>query len=144
MGPSDALHPLDAALRLEPLAEGRYGGHTHPAWANMVGPFGGITAAQMLQAICVDPRRQGEPLALTINYAGAVADGAFEVEAHPVRTTRTTQHWTLALRQGDALCSTGTAVFAVRRPTWSAPELAMPAVPPADQVPAETRSPPGE
>jgi acyl-CoA thioesterase len=137
-------HPLDAALALEPLAEGRVRGRTHPAWANMVGPFGGITAAQMLQAICIDPRRQGEPLALTINYAGAVADGDFEIEAIPARTTRTTQHWTLALRQGDGLCSTGSAVFAIRRPTWSAPELAMPAVPPADQVPADTRSPPVE
>jgi len=144
MSPAENLHPLDAALALEPVAEGRARGRTHPAWANMVGPFGGITAAQMLQAICIDPRRQGEPLALTINYAGAVADGEFEIEATPARTTRTTQHWTLALRQGDALCSTGTAVCAIRRATWSAPELAMPAVPRADQVPVETRAPPVE
>lgn len=137
-----STHPLDAALALEPLGEGRFGGRTHPDWANMVGPFGGITAAQLLQACLLHRQRLGEPLALTVNYAGAIADGGFDIEALPVRTTRTTQHWTLTLRQGGEVCSTGSAVFAIRRPTWSAPELTMPAVPPADQVPAESRPPP--
>lgn len=136
------LHPLDEALALAPLGEGRFGGRTHPAWANMVGPFGGITAAQILQAALIDPRRLGEPLALTVNYAGAIADGDFEIEARPERTTRTTQHWSFVLRQGETVCSTGSAVFAVRRPTWSATELAMPLVPPADRVPVDPRSPP--
>ena len=43
-----STHPLDAALALQPDGEGRWHGHTHPAWGNMVGPFGGITAAQLL------------------------------------------------------------------------------------------------
>lgn len=135
-------HPLDTALALAPLGEDRFGGCTHPDWANMVGPFGGITAAQLLQAALLHPQRLGEPLALTVNYAGAIAEGDFEIEARPTRTTRTTQHWNFTLRQGEAVCTTGSAVFAVRRPTWSAPELAMPQVPPADAVAAETRRPP--
>ena len=65
-----STHPLDAALALQPDGEGRWHGHTHPAWGNMVGPFGGITAAQLLQAVCLDPRRLGEPLSLTVNFAG--------------------------------------------------------------------------
>lgn len=136
-----APHPLDAALALQPVGEGQYDGHTHPAWANMVGPFGGITAAQLLHAACIDPRRLGEPLALTVNFAGAVSDGPFRIDAQPSRTNRSTQHWTLRQMQGGALCSSATAVFAVRRPTWSAPELRMPAVPPADQLPRDTRHP---
>lgn len=136
-----STHALDAALALNPLGDNRWQGHTHPAWANMVGPFGGITAAQLLQAVQLDPRRLGEVLALTVNYAGAVADGPFEIEAVPSRTNRTTQHWTITQRQGDQVCTTATAVYAVRRPTWGAPELVMPAVPPAGQVPAETRKP---
>lgn len=136
------VHPLDDALALQPLSPGRWRGSTHAAWANMVGPYGGITAAQLLHAACIDERRLGEPLALTVSYAGAIAEGDFEIDADPARTNRTTQHWTITLRQGDQVCTTASAVFALRRPTWSAPELAMPVVPPADQVPAETRRPP--
>lgn len=135
-------HSFDAALALQPLVPDRWAGHTCPDWANMVGPFGGITAAQLLHAACLDARRLGEPLALTVNFAAGVADGAFEIEARPVRTNRSTQHWLMTLLQGGQVCTTASAVFAVRRPTWSAPELAMPEVPPADQVPVETRLPP--
>ena len=127
------MHPLDEALALQPQGDGVFRGHTHPAWANMVGPFGGITAAQLLQAACTDPRRLGEPLALTVNYAAAVADGPFDIVAVPARTNRSTQHWTLELRQGGQVCTTASAVFAVRRATWSAPELAMPGVPPKSE-----------
>jgi acyl-CoA thioesterase len=135
-------HPLDAALALQPLDEGTWEGRTHEPWANMVGPFGGITAAQLLHAACIDPRRLGEPLALTVNYAGAVTEGPFRIHAVPTRTNRTTQHWTITQTQGGQLCTSASAVFAVRRPTWSAPELAMPAVPPAAEVAPETRRPP--
>ena len=137
-----STHPLDAALALQPDGEGRWHGHTHPAWGNMVGPFGGITAAQLLQAVCLDPRRLGEPLSLTVNFAGPVADGPFALHTVLSRSNRSTQHWQISLLQGDAVCTTGSAVFAVRRPTWAAPELAMPVVPPADQVPVDSRAPP--
>jgi acyl-CoA thioesterase len=137
-----STHPFDAALALEALAEGRWLGRSHAEWANMVGPFGGITAAQLLHAACLDARRLGEPLALTVNYAGVVADGEFEIEAAPVRSNRSTQHWTMTQRQSGLVCCTASAVFAVRRPTWSAPELVMPVVPPAAQVAAEGRHPP--
>ncbi len=39
------MHPFDEALRLAPLALGVYTGASSPAYWNMVGPFGGITAA---------------------------------------------------------------------------------------------------
>lgn len=135
-------HPFDTAIRLTPRAEHTFSGATSPAYANMVGPFGGITAAVMLAAPCRDPRRIGEPLALTVNYAAPVADGGFVVEATPVRTTRTTQHWTMLLRQGDGVAATASAVFAVRRDTWAAHELPMPAVPAADEVPPTLRQAP--
>lgn len=139
---TSGLHPLDAALALQPLGDDRFAGATSPAWGNMVGPYGGITAAQLLQAALQHPGRHGEPLALTVNFAGAVGDGAFEIEARIMRSTRTTQHWSFVQRQGEVVCSTGSAVFALRRPTWSAPELAMPVVPPADQVPPARGEPP--
>lgn len=129
-------HPLDLALALTPLAEHRYTGHTSPAYANMVGPFGGTTCAVLLQAALLHPQRLGDPIALTVNFASPVADGAFEVDARPLRTNRSTQHWFVQLLQGGEVAATATAVFAQRRPTWSAAEAEPPAaMPPADSLP---------
>lgn len=128
-------HDFDAAIDLEPLGDGRFRGHTHPAYANMVGPFGGITAAVLTRAVEVHPDRLGEPLALTVNYAGPVADGEFEIRLDAVRTNRTTQHWTLELTQDGAVATTATAVLGQRRETWSDTEARMPQAPPPDELP---------
>ena len=95
-------HPLDAALALASSAPGQYAGQTSPAYWNMVGPFGGITAATLLQAVLQHPDCLGEPLSLTVNYAGALEAGPFTLQAVPVRTNRSTQHWTLAISQAGA------------------------------------------
>ncbi len=70
-------HPFDDAVRLAWQGSHAFAGHTHPAWANMVGPYGGITAAVAVQALMQHPECLGEPLALTINYPVAVATGPF-------------------------------------------------------------------
>lgn len=134
-------HPLDEALRLSSTLPGQYEGHTHPGYWNMVGPFGGVTAATLLQAILLHPDRLGDPLSLTVNYAGALAEGAFTVQAVPVRTNRSTQHWTLSILQPDAegapvVTTTATAVTAVRRETWSVGDTPMPPVPRPLEQPA--------
>jgi acyl-CoA thioesterase len=134
-------HPFDAALQLEPLAEGRWRGHTHPAYANMVGPFGGVTAAAALAAVLAHPARQGDPIALTFNFAGPVEDGPFDIEATAARTNRSTQHWSVQMRQGADVVATATAVLATRRETWSAVEAGFPPAPPAESV---QRTPPIE
>jgi acyl-CoA thioesterase len=133
-------HAFDDAIALEAIEAGRYAGRTHAAWGNMVGPFGGITAATLLNAAWIDARRIGEPLSMTVNFAGPLSDGAFVIDAHPVRTNRTTQHWSLTMFQRDAITTTASAVFATRRDTWSAAELHPPDVPAADGV-AITPSP---
>ncbi len=141
---SAAAHPLDEALQLAavPGAIGQYEAQTHPGYWNMVGPFGGITAATLLQAVLQHPDRLGDPLSLTINYAGALTAGAFTVVATPVRTNRSTQHWTLSILQADAkdgaqvVTTTGTAVTAVRRDTWSVGDVPMPEVRPPAEHPA--------
>lgn len=135
-------HPFDAALTLTPdfdAAPDQFLGQTSPAWWNMVGPFGGVTAAMALNAVMTHPARLGEPVALTVNYASALAPGAFKMVATPAQTNRSTQHWVLSLSQTDAngvqtVALTGTAITAVRRDTWSADDLPMPAVPRPDTV----------
>ena len=133
-----ASHPFDQAIQLHAETPGQYQGQTHPGYWNMVGPFGGITAATLLQAVLQHPDRLGDPLSLTVNYAGALTAGPVTVQATPVRTNRSTQHWTLSVLQADAqgvqvVTTTATAVTAVRRETWSAGDLPLPSVPlPAD------------
>lgn len=134
-------HPFDAALHLDAVQTGQYTGHTDPAYWNMVGPFGGITAATVLAAVMRHPQRLGTPLSLTVNYAGALAQGPYELLAQPVRTNRSTQHWTVTLLQPDAegqpvVATTATVVTAVRRETWRLSDMPMPHVPPPSDVPA--------
>ncbi|WOC12158.1 thioesterase family protein [Gordonia sp. MP11Mi] len=109
---------------------------THPAYNNMVGPFGGITAATVVRALQDDPEALGEPLALTINYAAPIAEGEWDLALVLVRTNRTNQHWTFTIDQNGVVVATGTAVFGVRRDTWADTEDHAPDLPPIDQVPS--------
>lgn len=130
-------HDLDQAILLAAAGGHRFAGATSPAYANMVGPFGGTTSAAMLNAALLHPERLGEPIALTVNFCSPLVDGNFEIDARPARTNRSTQHWVLELLQGGEVAATGTAVFAQRRDTWSAPEAALPAdIPPAAELPS--------
>jgi acyl-CoA thioesterase len=128
------LHPLDRATRLVRNDDGSLSGRTEPAYANMVGPFGGVTAATMLNAALAHPERLGDPIALTVNYAGPLVDGEFTIDARPVRTNRSTQHWSISAAQDDGVATTATAVFALRRQTWASTEAGFPQVPPADSL----------
>lgn len=134
MNTHTTAHSLDDALALTQIEPGHYQGRTTEAYWNMVGPYGGITAATLVQAILQHPECLGDPLSISINYAAALAAGPFTLQATPVRTNRSTQHWTLSLQQNDAngeavVTTTATAVTALRRETWGASDLPMPTVP---------------
>jgi acyl-coenzyme A thioesterase PaaI-like protein len=129
-----ALRVLTGAAQ----AARRYAGQTHAGYANMIGPYGGVTAAQALAAVMAHPGRLGEPIAFTGNYATALADGQFEIEAEPVRTNRSTQHWVVRISQtgadgAPATVFTATVVTALRRSTWRAHDIPMPADLPAPE-----------
>lgn len=98
---------------------------TSPAYANMVGPFGGVTSGLLLNAVLNHPARQGLPVALTVNFAAPIADGAVDVVPRLVRSNRSTQHWLVEACQ-DGTVALATAVFAERRTTWSQPEASAP------------------
>jgi len=122
-------HAFDTAISLTDNGIGQYTGQTTPEFANMVGPFGGVTAAAIVRAIESHPERLGEPVALTVNYLAPVNDGAFDVVVRPVRTNRTNQHWTAEVIQEHGVTTTATAVFGIRRDAWSDTQAAMPAAP---------------
>jgi acyl-CoA thioesterase len=124
------VHPFDAAIALQPQGDGHWQGRTSPAYANMIGPYGGITAAQCLAAVLQHPERLGDPVAFTINFAAALADGTFVVRPRPARTNRSTQHWTVEMLQDGQVVVTATVFTALRRATWTGHEARMPDVPP--------------
>jgi acyl-CoA thioesterase len=135
-----SVHAFDAAIALAPQGDGAWEGHTSPAYANMIGPFGGITAAQTLNAVLQHPQRLGEPVAFTVNFAAALGEGPFVALARPARTNRSTQHWVVEIRQNDQAVATATAVTALRRETWGATEAPIPDAPRPHDVPPPGRT----
>lgn len=133
------LHALDRALELDEVSADVVRGRTRPEWANMVGPFGGVTAAVLLRAIESHPDRLGEPVALTVNFAAPIADGEFEISRRAARTNRTNQHWILELSQNGVIATTATAIFGIRRDTWSDTQAAPPDAPPPEQIERSSR-----
>lgn len=128
------LHPLDQATTLSPTGHRTATGQTSPWYANMAGPFGGTTAATLLRAVLDDPARIGDPIALTVNFCGPIADGEFEVSWIEKRTGRTVQHWTVDLVQNGKVAATASVVCARRTESWSHRPAVMPDAPPAAAV----------
>lgn len=129
------MHAFDRAIALEVVDDEVVRGTTQPEWANMVGPFGGITSAILLRAMESHPDRRGEPVALTVNFAAPITDGEFEISRRAPRTNRTNQHWIAELSQDGEVKTTATAVFGIRRDAWSDGQAVPPDAPPPDEMP---------
>ena len=138
--PAPTSHAFDRAINLTAAGTNLFRGEVDDSFQNMVGPFGGVTAATLLNGALQHPERIGEPVSLTVNFAGPGQLGAFELEAIPLRTNRSTQHWLLLQKQGGEVVTSGTAFFATRRETWSEQQHEMPAAPAADSLPQLVRS----
>lgn len=72
-------HPFDVATDLEPVGEDRWLARTSDPYWNMVGPFGGLVAALLFKSAYSHPAREGEPVALTVNFCAAVAKGEMKI-----------------------------------------------------------------
>ncbi|MCL6417347.1 thioesterase family protein [Aestuariirhabdus sp. Z084] len=132
---TECSHPLDQAMLLTGDA-GKYVAKTSPAYQNMVGPFGGVTAAQLLQSVLIHPDRQGSPVSLTVNFLGPIRPGDLEIESVLLRANRSNQHWMIQLMQGDEIQCSATCVFALRKNTWESLELTCPEAPKYDSLAA--------
>lgn len=131
----DASHPFDRATQVT-AAGNRWRGATSDDYFAFVGPFGGVTAATLLRAVMVQPECLGDPLSVTVNLCAPVTNGAFDLDVRLIRTTRSTQHWLVELTQdGGEVAAFATAVFAVRRPSWSHQPAVYPGAPPFEEVP---------
>lgn len=130
-------HVFDEAIVVEPI-DGGFRAHTHPAYNNMVGPFGGITAGTVVAALQAHPEAQGHPLSLTLNFAAPIQNGAWDLAVTVLRTNRTNQHFTFVLSQGDGPVASGSAVFGTRRDTWGDTETPFPQVQAPEDYPEQS------
>jgi len=138
------MHPLDEATALagaatEPVRRGR----THDAYWTFIGPFGGASAATALRAVLEHPRRQGDPLAATVNFCAPIERGEFAVHVRLARANRSSQHWQVEFRQDDAddAVLTASIVTAARRESWQhQPAQPPPLPPPATMAPFAERN----
>lgn len=115
--------------------EGLYSGETDPTYWNLIGPFGGWIAATLLLAVLDDPRRHGEPISFSANFAGAIEAGPFSIRTQNARHNRSTDFWRVELIQRqsgqEVHCADASIVLALRRATESfvdivAPDVAAP------------------
>lgn len=129
-------HPLDAAIALTagPTDNG-FSGQITAAYANMVGPYGGVIAAALLNAVQQHVDSRGTPLSITVNYAAPITASSFDITATLQRNNRSSQHWSLALSQAGEVATTATVIMASRRETWSDTEAPAPDVRAAESLP---------
>ena len=132
------LHPLDRATRLGGSpGESPRSAHTSDAYWTFISPFGGASAATALRAVLEHPRREGDPLALTVNFCAPIERGAYDVHVRCARANRSSQHWLVEFTQGESAepVLTASIVTAVRRPGWHHATAAPLALPPYEQTP---------
>ena len=127
-------HPFDTATHLEPAGQDAFIAQTSGAYWNMVGPFGGLVGALLFKAAFAHPKREGEPLALTVNFCAPIAKGEMSISAMPARTNRSTQHWTMRMQQKGECVATATAMFGKRPETFAHRTVQSPSVAPFDSV----------
>ncbi len=121
-------HNFDEAITLT----GEYDSQTgsvSPAYQNMVGPFGGVTAATLLQSVLRHPSVKGTPTSMTMNFLGPIKEAGITVQPRMVRENRSNQHWIVEALCGDESVATATLVFASRANSWESTEITMPDVP---------------
>lgn len=109
-------------------------GTINPAYQNMVGPFGGVTAATLLQSVLQHPSVKGTPVSMTVNFLGAIQETRITVQPRMVRENRTNQHWSVEAVCGAETVATATLVFASRVDAWKSTEISMPSAPRFDEI----------
>lgn len=140
---------LDLALVSgDPGGEQIWSGRTDPLWRNMIGPFGGWIAALLARAA---ERAAGQwiagagagagVVATNTSFMGPIAEGPLRIVTRPLRIGRSVGFWQVDLIQagegGEVLCCQATVTTGARRDTgdFTEPRSAMPAAPPAAEMP---------
>lgn len=115
----------------------RFSGAVHPAFHNMMGPYGGWSAGVLANGLMKAVGPDFELVSLTVDFLNAVPDGAFELDVTCDRAGRGTQFWHAALRPDGqvGIANRATAVIARRRDTVEWTEGSKPDAPEPENCP---------
>lgn len=127
-------HTFDRAIALTETATGEWSGQSSPDYANMVGAYGGIVAATLLNSILLDSRHTGTPVSQTVNFCTGLGAGDFHIATKLQRAGKYVQHWNTELTQGDTVIATSSIVMGARGDTFSHQPTPKPDVPTADTI----------
>ncbi|WP_394692473.1 acyl-CoA thioesterase [Hyphobacterium sp.] len=131
-------HSFDDAIALTELERtgqrGRFSGTVTDAYQNMIGPFGGVSAAMLAEGMAKASRDGLELVSITTDFMTGMTEGPFDLSAICHRAGKSTEFWAASIKQADsaspALRATG--VFSQRRETLEWTEGEMPVVPAPD------------
>ncbi|WP_419911092.1 acyl-CoA thioesterase [Hoeflea sp.] len=127
---------LDDTLGLERISDDVFKSSTDQRYWNLIGPYGGWIAALMIKAVIhdrEDPRF--EPVALTIDFMKAPAEGELILKRSCDRAGRTAAFWRVELETADGKpCARAMVTLAPHRETMVFSQRNMPDVPPPQEV----------
>jgi acyl-CoA thioesterase len=131
---------LTENARLTRTGENAFVAQTDRGYWNLIGPFGGWIAGVLVRAVLEDPRHIGDPLTLSVNFAGPMDEGPFAVRVRELRHNRSTTFWSAELVQArdgvESLCAFATLVTARRRETPAFRDVHPPVVPLPEDLPS--------
>lgn len=129
---------FDRDTATEPLGSGRHRVRIDPAWWVVRGPNGGVVAALIVAAIRAevdDPQRALR--SLTVHYLAAPVEGEAEVAVRVERRGRGMTTVSARLLQDGRTMAIALAALGGARPgTIEYAHVAMPSVPPPEEIPA--------
>jgi acyl-CoA thioesterase len=131
-------HSFDDALALSvaDTADGRvhYSGVTPQAYQNMIGPFGGVSAAMLAQGLKRSARDDLQLVSITTDFMTGMKDGPYALSTIRHRAGRSTEFWAASIQQDGASSPAlrATAIFGERRETVEWTEGEMPDAPPPE------------
>lgn len=127
---------LDDSLRLTRQSDAIFTAQTDQKYWNLIGPYGGWIAALLMKAVLEDNDLNGfEPVALTVDFMKAPAEGAVVVKRSCDRAGRTTSFWRADIETPDGKpCARAMLTLATPRETLDFSQSRMPDVASADSV----------
>jgi len=133
---------ISEAIELKDLDHGRWLAHADPDHQSITGMYGGWTTAVALAGVLESSPAHAAPAALTINFVGSIEPGT-DVEIHTERIggSRSLEHWSATVRDGDSVYATSLVVLASRRASEAHLQPRMPDV--ADPSAVERFKAPG-
>lgn len=134
---------LAESFALQSEGPGMFGASADPRFEANTGMFGGWTAALLLGAPLADPRAEGRPAAISVNYIARIAPGAaLRLTATPLGGSASVKHWRSEIRLDDGtIAASATVILTRRRPSDAACDWTMPEAAPPESLPSS--HPPG-